>query len=115
MIPIFPVLSIVIVGILVICGLLYFGYISYYLTRQPKSPEATMIRKNGIQTLGVPFAALASFALVIALPTATGESLEFKGLGFEFSGPSSQVVLWNFTFLVFNLSIWLTRNRGGDT
>ena len=109
------VLSSVVVGILVICGLIYFGCVTYYLTIGRKSKMAELIRTNGVQTLGLPFSALGSFALVISLPAATGDPLKFTGLGIEFDGSSSQIVLWNLTFLVFNLSIWLNRKRSGET
>jgi hypothetical protein len=109
--PLGDILSYAIVLLLLLCGALYFGFVGYHLIAKSEGDMAATIRQKGVQTLGLPLSALGSFALVIALPAAAGQPLAFKGLGFDFSGPSSQIVLWNFTFLVFNLAIWLTRDR----
>lgn len=55
--------------------------------------------------IGLPMAAIASFVLVTYLQQKSGEGIEFKGLGFEFKGPSGQIVLWILCFIVIGVMI----------
>ena len=55
--------------------------------------------------VGLPMAAIAAFVLVAYLQQRSGEGVRFKGLGFEFEGPSGQVVLWAICFIVIALMI----------
>jgi len=55
--------------------------------------------------VGLPMAAIASFVLVTYLQQRSGEGIKFKGLGFEFVGPSGQVVLWSLCFVIIGLMI----------
>jgi hypothetical protein len=67
------------------------------------------------QNLGLPCAAMASFAIVTILlrafpssQTANG-SLAFKAFGLEFSGPSGPITLWLMCFLGFVIALKLLR------
>lgn len=55
--------------------------------------------------VGLPMAAIAALVLVTYLQQRSGEGIKFKGLGFEFEGPSGQVVLWIVCFVVMAVTI----------
>lgn len=55
--------------------------------------------------VGLPMAAIAALVLVTYLQQRSGEGIKFKGLGFEFEGPSGQVVLWLVCFLAMAITI----------
>ncbi len=67
------------------------------------------------QNLGLPCAAISSFAIVAILMRAFAASsdaasaLQFKAFGLEFSGPSGPVTLWLVCFLGFVFALRLLR------
>lgn len=61
-------------------------------------------RQHFAATIGLPFAALASFAIVTILESSSGP-LEFEGLSFKFKGASGPAVLWVLCFLVIAVAI----------
>lgn len=105
------VLTIAVIILLLLCGFAYFAFIGYHLIANWNGDVAKLVRAKGIQTLGLPLSAVGSFALVVAFPDVTRAPLEFQALGIEFRGPSSQIVLWCFTFLVLSVVIWMFRGR----
>lgn len=71
----------------------------------PKAEYVKLVVGHFPVVVGLPMAAIASFVLVAYLQQRSGEGLKFKGLGFEFEGPSGQVVLWVLCFIVIALMI----------
>ena len=67
------------------------------------------------QNLGLPCAAISSFAIVAVLMTAFSKSsdaasaLQFKAFGLEFTGPSGPITLWLLCFLGFVFALKLLR------
>jgi hypothetical protein len=61
-------------------------------------------RTHFAATIGLPFDALASFAIVTILESTAGP-LEFEGLSFKFKGASGPAVLWIVCFSVIALAI----------
>ncbi len=67
------------------------------------------------QNLGLPCAAISSFAIVAVLMKAfatssdAGSALQFKAFGLEFSGPSGPITLWLMCFLGFVFALKLLR------
>jgi hypothetical protein len=68
------------------------------------------------QNLGLPCAAISSFAIVALLMTAssacsnaTASALQFKAFGLEFTGPSGPITLWLMCFLGFVFALKLLR------
>ena len=55
--------------------------------------------------VGLPMAAICSLLLVAILRQRSGEGIKFKGLGFEFTGPSGEVILWVVCFTVITIAI----------
>ena len=55
--------------------------------------------------VGLPMAAICSLLLVAILRQHSGEGIKFKGLGFEFTGPSGEVILWVVCFTVITIAI----------
>ncbi|HTO78734.1 MAG TPA: hypothetical protein VMJ31_03055 [Methylocystis sp.] len=68
------------------------------------------------QNLGVPCAAISSFAIVAILMRAFATSsdaaseLTFKAFGLEFAGPSGPITLWLMCFLGFVFALRLLRS-----
>ena len=68
------------------------------------------------QNLGLPWAAIASLAIVAILMKAFAASsdaayaLQFKAFGLEFSGPSGPITLWLLCFLGFVFALKLLRS-----
>jgi hypothetical protein len=67
------------------------------------------------QNLGLPCAAISSFAIVAVLMKAFATSsdaalaLQFKAFGLEFTGPSGPITLWLLCFLGFVFALKLLR------
>ncbi|QKD02169.1 hypothetical protein [Mesorhizobium loti] len=57
--------------------------------------------------IGLPAAAIASFAIIAVLRQAAGP-IEFEGFGFKFKGAAGPVILWIMCFLAMTTAIkWL--------
>ncbi len=77
---------------------------------------ATWFTAYPAQNLGLPSAAISSFAIVALLMTAFSKSsdaaasaLQFKAFGLEFTGPSGPITLWLLCFLGFVFALKLLR------
>lgn len=66
---------------------------------------AELAMKHVQAFIGLPMAAICSLVLVSVLQQRSGEGISFKGLSFEFTGPSGEVVLWVLCFFTISLSI----------
>lgn len=70
-----------------------------------KEQYAKLILDHFPALVGLPMGAIASFMLVTFLRQRSGEGIRFKGLGFEFDGPSGEVVLWILCFITITIAI----------
>lgn len=57
--------------------------------------------------LGLPMAALASYAIVSSLSFTSGPAT-FKAFGIEFSGTAGQIILWGICYMIITASIVAT-------
>ncbi len=74
---------------------------------------AKLILGNAAALLGVPWAGGAA-SIVVLLFKATSGKIEFKVLGFEFTGASGPIVLWAMCFLAEVLAIHLLWGNGAS-
>lgn len=73
---------------------------------------AKLIQAHAAAMLGVPWAGGAA-SIVVLLFRATSGKIEFKVMGFEFSGASGPIVLWVMCFLAEILAIYMLWGSGG--
>jgi hypothetical protein len=79
-------------------GLFYLGFIAFHLTKRWDGPVAQTIRDNGASALGLPFAGLSAFVIVLLLKLNTEGELKFEGLSMNLTGPSSQLMFGSSAF-----------------
>jgi hypothetical protein len=106
------VVSIVMFIVFSLVGFIYIGTVAVYLFRDPTDLMNEAIRDNSTWTLGIPFAAMASFVLVVLLPISTGNQLKFEALTVKLEGSSSQLLFWIVCYLTLVLSIKTLNPRG---
>ena len=88
-------------------GLLAYGI---FVVATSSSKELhDLIVAHPAQSIGIPAAALIALFLVIFLEYTSGESLKFKGMGFEFQGAAGPILFWVICFAVIVLAIQLLR------
>jgi high-affinity Fe2+/Pb2+ permease len=100
-------ISVTILLAFALAGLFYLGFVGYHLTKHWNGDIAKSIRENGSSTLGLPFAGLSSFALVVILQLKSKGVVEFKGLSMDLKGPSSELIYWVICFLAIVAAIRL--------
>lgn len=83
------VLTVPVAAVVVLSGLLVF---------LPPGVLLEIATKHFAAVVGLPFAALLSAFIVVALHHAAGP-LKFEGLGFKFEGGAGEVILWVVCFL----------------
>jgi hypothetical protein len=105
------IFAIILIVLLILLGLVYFVAIGFWLVTRANTEIAQSIWAYGPWTIGLPFAALGSFALVTLLPAVSGSPLEFSGFGFEFKGSSSQIAFWVLCYFVIALTIRIADPR----
>lgn len=86
-------------------GVLLTLWIVFVHPDMSKGAYATFALKHFQAAFGLPMAAIAALVLVTYLQQKSGEGIKFKGLGFEFTGPSGQIVLWVLCFVVIALMV----------
>ena len=93
----------------ILSSVAYIVFLALHLLRPSKwdSKVTKAIIANGPSTLGLPFAALGSFTLVVALPLASDKPLKFDVAGLTVDGPSSQILFWILAFLAISVAIRL--------
>lgn len=79
-----------------------------FLVGLSKQETAKFVLAHFVALVGLPMASIASFVLVAFLKQRSGEGISFKGFGFEFQGPSGEIVLWILCFISIVISIKLT-------
>ncbi|AWL99580.1 hypothetical protein [Bradyrhizobium amphicarpaeae] len=70
------------------------------------NPQWSLVFHHFPATIGLPFAAAASF-IIIALFRSTEGQIKFSGLGFNFEGASGPIVMWVLCFLAIAVGIKL--------
>ncbi|MCP5557856.1 MAG: hypothetical protein H7A55_08905 [Verrucomicrobiaceae bacterium] len=101
--------TIVLLFAFILSSVAYIVFLAVHLLRPSKWSSAVTkaIIANGPSTLGLPFAALGSFTLVVALPLASDKPLKFEVGGLTVDGPSSQILFWILAFLAISVAIRL--------
>jgi hypothetical protein len=110
---------------LILVGMtLFWGFFFLLLTVFIFAPgffKSDFIFEHFAAIVGIPLAAIASFANVIYLERlygnrydSTDPSVHFKLFGLEFSGASGPIVMWALSFLSIILAIWLLWKNPGS-
>jgi hypothetical protein len=96
------IVSTIIYTLFAVSGIIYFAFLGYYLLPdvQRNSETSRTLLSHASSTLGLPFAAMGAFILVGILRASTDQqTLKFKGLSFDVTGPASQLMYWIVAFL----------------
>lgn len=96
------VVVLTVMGVIAFSAIIVLWVIFVDLTKQQYTD---LILKHFPALVGLPMAAIASFFLVTFLRQRSGEGIKFKGLGFEFNGPSGEVILWILCFVTITVAI----------
>lgn len=101
----------------VVAGVLFLVLIAVPLAMiimlefRSEGPFAKLITANAAAMLGVPWAGGAA-SIVVLMFRATNGKMEFKVLGFEFSGASGPIALWAMCFLAEVVAVSVLWGRG---
>jgi hypothetical protein len=103
------VFRVIVAGLVLVASAIVAGVFVYFLALDIAYAQPWMMevfKEHTAAVLGLPLAAIAALALVLALETKSGR-IEFEGFGFKFRGASGEVIMWVICFLAMASSIKL--------